>query len=84
MSITGQETSGAQRITLDTPDGGTIYLDRSAQPEIPDRPYHLTGCGVNFATVGEARDWITTNWDKPDAPYDRSYEIAEATFGEEP
>jgi hypothetical protein len=42
------------------------------------------GCGKNFATVGEARDWLTANWNMPDAPYDRSYEIAEACFGEEP
>lgn len=76
----------SERITLDTPDGGTIYLDCNdpLRPEHGGRPWHLVGCGINFATVGEARDWITANWDKPDAPYDRSYEIAEACFGEVP
>lgn len=75
-----------ERVELTTPDGGTIYCDRYANPStpIPGKPWHLVTCGKNFESPESAQLWVNQNWNAPMPPIDMTYARAEASFGELP
>lgn len=73
-----------ERITLSTPDGGTIYLDKGYHSAPVDRPYHLVGCGLWFESPESAQAHINDHWNDPVEPDDNRYARMEASFGELP
>lgn len=77
----------ADEVVWDVDEIGFViarYIAPGSPNNPSDRPWHLCCVGTTHLTAEHALIAFVRGWFKPSEPVDRSYERAEACFGEQP